>query len=116
MLVRITQQDAVYRRYLHPEHRSFIPDFGVYIKLASTKPGGEPTYMALSRQLVLFCVERRKAWRMLQSKAGIVNKEYVAQRGILADVDAGKLPVNELLARGDELLQERLGNLVPAKA
>ena len=35
MLVRITQQDAVYRRYLHPEHRSFIPDFGVYITIAS---------------------------------------------------------------------------------
>jgi hypothetical protein len=26
----------------------------------------------------MFCVERRKAWRMLQSKAGIVNKEYMA--------------------------------------
>ena len=25
-------------------------------------------------------------------------------------------PVDELLARGEELLQERLGNLVPAKA
>ena len=32
MLVRITQQDVVYRRYLKPAHRSFIPDFGVYIK------------------------------------------------------------------------------------
>jgi pyruvate-ferredoxin/flavodoxin oxidoreductase len=116
MLVRITQQDAVYRRYLQPEHRSFIPDFGVYIQLPSAKAGGEPSYMALSRQLVLFCVERRKAWRMLQSKSGIVNKEYVAQKAILADVDAGKLPVSELLSRGDELLQERLGNLVPAKA
>jgi pyruvate-ferredoxin/flavodoxin oxidoreductase len=114
MLVRITQQDAVYRRYLHPEHRSFIPDFGVYIRMAG--PKGEPQYIALSRQLVLFCVERRKAWRMLQSKSGIVNKEYVAQKAILADVDAGKLPVEELLKRGDELLQERLGNLVPAKA
>jgi pyruvate-ferredoxin/flavodoxin oxidoreductase len=53
---------------------------------------------------------------MLQSKAGIVNKEYQAQRAILADVDSGKLPLSELLTRGDELLQERLGNLVPAKA
>ncbi len=32
MLVRITQQDVVYRRYLDPTHRAFIPDFGVYIK------------------------------------------------------------------------------------
>jgi len=116
MLVRITQQDAVYRRYLQPEHRSFIPDFGVYIQLAPSKAGGEPTYMTISRQLVLFCVERRKAWRMLQSKAGIANKEYQAQKAILADFDAGKIPVDQLFARGEELLQERLGNLVPAKA
>jgi len=27
MLVRITQQDVVYRRYLNPGHRAFIPDF-----------------------------------------------------------------------------------------
>ena len=116
MLVRITQQDAVYRRYLIPEHRSFIPDFGVYIKIAPAKEGAEPTYMALSRQLVLFCVERRKAWRMLQSKSGIVNKEYQAQKAILADVDSGKIPASELFARGEELMQERLGNLVPVKA
>lgn len=116
MLVRITQQDVVYRRYLRPEHRSFVPDFGVYITLPPAKAGGEPVHMALSRQLVLFCVERRKAWRMLQSKAGIVNKEYQAHKAILADVDAGKLSVDELFARGEELLQEKLGNLVPAKA
>jgi pyruvate-ferredoxin/flavodoxin oxidoreductase len=116
MLVRITQQDCVYRRYLNPDHRSFIPDFGVYITLPAAKAGGEPSYVVLSRQLVLFCVERRKAWRMLQSKAGIVNKEYLAQKSILADVDAGKLSLEELFAHGEELLQERLGNLVPAKA
>ena len=32
MLVRITQQDVVYRRYLVPDHRSFVPDFGVFMK------------------------------------------------------------------------------------
>ena len=69
MLVRITQQDVVYRRYLVPEHRSFVPDFGVYIKVQGSN--GDVEYRSLSRQLVLFCVERRKAWRMLQSKAGI---------------------------------------------
>ena len=73
MLVRITQQDVVYRRCLIPEHRAYVPDFGVYIKLPGTN--GDAEYRAISRQLVLFCVERRKAWRMLQSKAGIVNKE-----------------------------------------
>jgi hypothetical protein len=30
---------------------------------------------AVSRQMVLFAVERRKAWRMLQSKAGVTNKD-----------------------------------------
>jgi pyruvate-ferredoxin/flavodoxin oxidoreductase len=106
MLVRITQQDVVYRRYLLPEHRSYVPDFGVCIKVQGAK--GDVDYRAISRQLVLFCVERRKAWRMLQSKAGIVNKDYAAQRSILADVDAGKISHAELFARGEQLLSDRL--------
>ena len=100
MLVRITQQDVVYRRYLVPEHRSYVPDFGVYIKVQGAN--GDVEYRSLSRQLVLFCVERRKAWRMLQSKAGIENREYKAQRSILADVDAGKISKEELFARAEE--------------
>jgi pyruvate-ferredoxin/flavodoxin oxidoreductase len=106
MLVRITQQDVVHRRYLRQEHRSYVPDFGIYIKVAG--PNHEADYCSLSRQLVLFCVERRKAWRMLQSKAGIRNKEYLAQRSILADFDAEKLSRDELFARGEELLKERV--------
>jgi hypothetical protein len=106
ILVRITQQDVVYRRYLIPDHRSYIPDFGVYIKVQG--PKGDVEYRTLSRQLVLFCVERRKAWRMLQSKAGIENKEYKAQRSILADVDAGKISREDFFARAEELLKERL--------
>jgi pyruvate-ferredoxin/flavodoxin oxidoreductase len=113
MLVRITQQDVVYRRYLDTSHRAFIPDFGVYITL---EENGKKEYRALSRQLTMFCVERRKSWRMLQSKAGIKNREYEAQRALLAEVDAGKIPLAEFLANGQELLQEKLGNLVPAKA
>jgi pyruvate-ferredoxin/flavodoxin oxidoreductase len=112
MLVRITQQDVVYRRYLSPGHRAFIPDFGVYI---TVEQDGKTTYYALSRQLVMFCVERRKAWRMLQSKAGIVNKEYAAQRDLLAEVDSGKLPLEELFAHGHELIRERLTGQVLAK-
>ena len=113
MLVRITQQDVVYRRYLTPGHRAFIPDFGIYI---TVEDAGKTTYYAISRQLVMFCVERRKAWRMLQSKAGIQNKEYAAQRDLLAEVDAGKLPLEELLTRGHELIKERLAAATPAKA
>jgi pyruvate-ferredoxin/flavodoxin oxidoreductase len=106
MLVRITQQDVVYRRYLVPDHRSYIPDFGVYIKVQG--PKGDVEYRSLSRQLVLFCVERRKAWRMLQSKAGVENREYKAQRSILADVDAGRLSKEDLFARAEELMRERV--------
>jgi pyruvate-ferredoxin/flavodoxin oxidoreductase len=113
MLVRITQQDVVYRRYLSPSHRAYIPDFGVYIQFEEK---GKMEYRAISRQLVMFCVERRKAWRMLQSKAGIVNKEYAAQKAILADVDAGKVTKDELFARGHELVRERLNPQVPVGA
>ncbi|MGP8227487.1 MAG: 2-oxoacid:acceptor oxidoreductase family protein, partial [Terracidiphilus sp.] len=112
MLVRITQQDVVYRRYLDPGHRAFTPDFGVSITVSDE--AGNTTHYAISRQLVMFCVERRKAWRMLQSKAGIVNKEYAAQRAILAEVDSGKLPLDEFLTRADRMLKERLA--VPANA
>jgi pyruvate-ferredoxin/flavodoxin oxidoreductase len=103
--VRITQQDVVYRRYLIPTHRSYVPDFGVFIKVQGAN--GNVEYRSISRQLVLFCVERRKAWRMLQSKAGIENREYKAQRSILADVDAGRISREELFTRGEELLRER---------
>ena len=113
MLVRITQQDVVYRRYLIQGHRSFIPDFGVYIQYEAD---GKTEYRALSRQLVMFCVERRKSWRMLQSKAGIKNREYEAQKAILAEVDSGKINKDEFFAHAHEILAERLGNLVPAKA
>jgi pyruvate-ferredoxin/flavodoxin oxidoreductase len=113
MLVRITQQDVVYRRYLTPGHRAFIPDFGVYI---TWEENGKVEYRALSRQLVMFCVERRKSWRMLQSKAGIVNKEYAAQKAILAEVDAGKLPMDEFLANAREILNDRVSGGVLAKA
>ena len=106
MLVRITQQDVVYRRYLVADHRSFVPDFGVYIKVQGDK-GVE--FRALSRQLVLFCVERRKAWRMLQSKAGVENREYKAQRAILAEVEAGKMTKEDLYANAETLMKARLG-------
>jgi pyruvate-ferredoxin/flavodoxin oxidoreductase len=106
MLVRITQQDVVYRRCLDPRHRAYVPDFGVYIRIQGSN--GDVEYRSISRQLVLFCVERRKAWRMVQSKAGIENREYKAQRSLLADVDAGKISKEDLFARGDQLLKERI--------
>jgi pyruvate-ferredoxin/flavodoxin oxidoreductase len=115
MLVRITQQDVVYRRHLVPAHRAYVPDFGVYIKVQG--PNGGVEYRTISRQLVLFCVERRKAWRLLQSKAGVENREYKAQRSLLADVDAARISKEDLFARGEELLKERMpGTAVPHAA
>src|SRR5947207_13115164 len=89
MLVRLTRQDVVYRRHLDPKHRAYVPDFGVYIRVQGSN--GDVEYRAISRQLVLFSVERRKARRLLRSKAGIENREYKANRALLAHVEAGKI-------------------------
>jgi pyruvate-ferredoxin/flavodoxin oxidoreductase len=71
--------------------------------------GDKIEHRAISRQLVLFCVERRKAWRLLQSKAGIENREYKAQRQVLADFDAGRISKEDLFSRAEELVRERTG-------
>jgi len=62
----------------------------------------------VSRQMVLFAVERRKAWRMLQSKAGLVNKDYLAQKALLKKVDGGKIEIADLLGRTRELFEAEL--------
>jgi pyruvate-ferredoxin/flavodoxin oxidoreductase len=105
MLALITQDDVVQRRVFDPNHRSAVPNFGVYIQ---TEMNGKLGYYAVSRQMVLFAVERRKAWRMLQSKAGIENREYKAQRALLADVDANKVSREHLFAYAEQLLKERM--------
>jgi hypothetical protein len=45
---------------------------------------------------------------MLQSKAGIENREYKAQRALLADVDSAKISKEDFLAHADLMLKERL--------
>jgi pyruvate-ferredoxin/flavodoxin oxidoreductase len=107
VLVRITQDDVVHRRFLDPGHRAYIPDFGVYIK-AEIK-GGAIKPFAISRQMVLFCVERRKAWRLLQSKAGIENADYDRQKSLLEKVDAGEITLDALRASTRELLEKEPG-------
>jgi pyruvate-ferredoxin/flavodoxin oxidoreductase len=61
--------------------------------------------------MVLFAVERRKAWRMLQSKAGVANKDYVAQKSLLARLDKGELQLAELQAKTRELLEAEVAKL-----
>jgi len=108
MLVRITQNDIVRRRHLNPSLRCFVPDFGVYLE--ADVGDGKVQTMSLSRQMVLFCVERRKAWRLLQSKAGVENSEYRAQRNLLKKVDAGEIEMEDFLKRTGELYQQELSS------
>jgi pyruvate-ferredoxin/flavodoxin oxidoreductase len=106
MLLCVTQADVVNRRVFDESHRSYIPDFGVYI-IADV--GGRKKHLAVSRQVVLFCVERRKTWRMLQSKAGVENADYQAQIQLLEDADAGKISVEDLRARPREIIAAAAG-------
>jgi pyruvate-ferredoxin/flavodoxin oxidoreductase len=101
MLLLITQDDVIHRRVFDPNHRSFVPNFACYIK---SEQAGKMKFYAVSRQMVLFAVERRKAWRMLQSKAGVANKDYLAQRAFLAKIDKGEIPLTEARARTKELI------------
>src|SRR6266404_7077102 len=96
MLIFITQDDVIQRRVFDPNHRSCVPNFGCYIK---AEINGKFKYFAVSRQAVLFAVERRKAWRMLQSKAGVMNKDYLAQKNILAKIDKGEVPLTDAKSR-----------------
>lgn len=101
MIQLITMDDIVNRRYLDKNHRAYIPDFGIYT--LDHKDDGTTKYHIVSTQMVIFCVERRKAWRMLQSRAGIENKDYTAQKELLAKIDKGELTVNEFLSNNIEV-------------
>ena len=104
-LLFITQDDVIHRRVFDPAHRSFVPNFGCFIKVET---GGKFKFYAVSRQMVLFAVERRKAWRMVQSKAGVANRDYVAQKAFLAKIDKGELPLAEAKSRARELFNAEL--------
>ena len=108
ILLLITQDDVIYRRIFDPKHRSFVPNFAVYIKNESR---GKMQYYAVPRQMVLFAVERRKAWRMLQSKAGVANKDYLAQKNLLAKIDKGELPVADAKSRPADIYAAELATL-----
>lgn len=101
MLLLITQDDLTHRRVFDPAHRSHVPNFGCFIKY---EINGKTKHFAVSRQTVLFCVERRKAWRMLQSKAGILNKDYQAQKDLLARIDKGEISIDDVKVRGIEVM------------
>jgi pyruvate-ferredoxin/flavodoxin oxidoreductase len=100
--------DVIYRRVFDRNHRSYVPNFGCYIK---ADVNGQIKYFAVSRQMVLFAVERRKAWRMLQSKAGVVNKDYLAQKALLAKLDKGEVQLADAQSKTKELFDAELAKL-----
>ncbi len=107
-LLFITQDDVIHRRVFDPNHRSFVPNFGTFIK---TEIDGKLKCFSVSRQMVLFGVERRKAWRMLQSRAGVTNKDYLAQKALVAKIDAGTIPIADAKARAREVFAAELAAL-----
>lgn len=78
ILGKMRMDDIIHRRFLDPTSSAFIPEWGVYI--TDYDAAGKPKHHVLSRHMVIFCVERRRAWRMLQSRAGLVNEDYKAAR------------------------------------
>ena len=56
-------------------------------------------------------MERPKAWRMLPSKAGVVNKDYQAQKALLAKLDKGELQLADVQAKTRELFDAELAKL-----
>jgi pyruvate-ferredoxin/flavodoxin oxidoreductase len=106
-LLLITQDDVIHRRVFDPAHRSFVTNFGCYIK---AEEHGKVRFYAVSRQMVLFAVERRKAWRMLQSKAGVANKDYLAQKSLLAKLDKGEVPLADARGKIRELIAAELAS------
>ncbi len=107
MLTLVTQQDVIYRRVFDEESHAFIPDWKVYFE---TEIKGIRKYFKISRQMVLFHIERRKSWRMLQSRAGVINEDYSAQKHLLVRVKNGEVSRQEMLENGakyiDEIVEE----------
>ena len=103
ILLLVTQQDIAHRRFSDPNATAFIPEKGVYIR---TEFFGKEQFWLITRQMVLFCVERRKAWRLLQSRTGIENTDYLAQRDILAKIAAGDISRDDVLAKGTAVLDD----------
>lgn len=100
----VTMNDIVYRRHLDPDHRSYIPDQGIYV--LDYLDDGKEVYHKVTRQMVIFCVERRKSWRLLQSRAGIINKDYQRQKVLLSKVDKGDWSITEAVGKSEAELDE----------
>jgi hypothetical protein len=45
---------------------------------------------------------------LLQSHAGQVNKDYIAQKALLAKVEKGEISIADLKSKGRQLLEEEI--------
>jgi hypothetical protein len=48
---------------------------------------------------------------MLQSKAGVMNKDYLAQKALLKKLDSGELPIADGKSRTKELYEAELARI-----
>ena len=110
LLTLITQDDVVQRHVFDRSHHSYIPDFGVYTEIEND--AGEVSVISLSRQMVLFCVERRRSWRMLQSRAAITNVDYEAQKVVLEAIRNGEMGDRNRFEFAAELRDRELERLL----
>jgi pyruvate-ferredoxin/flavodoxin oxidoreductase len=102
----VTQNDVINRNVFDIEHLSFVPDFGVTIETEDEE--GNVNTLLLSRLMVLFCVERRRSWRMLQSRAAITNVDYEAQKSVRKTLEADELGPDEARATAAERMRAEL--------
>jgi pyruvate-ferredoxin/flavodoxin oxidoreductase len=102
MLMLISQKDVAHRTFNQEGATAYVPQEGVYIR---TEMNGKEQFFVITRQMVLFCVERRKSWRMLQSRAGIENVDYKAQCEVLAKLAAGEITRDDVLTKGAAVLE-----------
>jgi pyruvate-ferredoxin/flavodoxin oxidoreductase len=111
LLLRVTQHDVIQRNVLNKEHHAYVPEFNT---LVTVDRGGKTVQLLCSRQMVLFCVERRRAWRMLQSRAGIANEDYRAQRDLLERLKSDDITQENLVSDTRTLFNECLTGPLPA--
>ncbi len=110
LILRITQQDVTHRRYLDENHKSYVPVHGIYVYVVNQLTG-KRTKMGISRHMVLFTVERRKNWRRLQSRSGIENKDYAAQKIMLERFAKNEIDSKDFFSKTRELHDQILSEL-----
>ena len=93
ILFRLRQYDSTHERVFDSEKFPIVPEFRVYIEL--TDPSDMPHVDPLLGLMILFYVERRRLWRILQSRAGIENPVCCALKLVLSTQDSRELQIQK---------------------